>query len=260
MRVGVAPKHVSQRINMNPNDSDNQHAWFATTHWSIVVHAASADAPQSREALETLCAKYWTPIYSYVRRRGYPPEDAQDLTQEFFARLIAQNRVAKADRERGRFRSFLLATLKHFLSDEWDKARAKKRGGGVHPLSLQFDTGEALYLHEPADTVTPEQIYERRWALTILEGVLEDLRVEYDKAGKSELFAALSMCLVGERANQPYSVLAGRMHTTEPAIKSAVHRLRARYRDLLRREIANTVHSPEEVDDELRHLLAVVAK
>lgn len=235
--------------------------WFATTHWSLVVSAGhGSDPDRSRMAMERLCESYWLPLYSYVRSRGYSPEDAQDLVQEFFARLLKQNRVAKANREKGKFRSFLLSSLKNFLSDEWDKSRAQKRGGGYLPLSLQFDQGEAVYEIEPVNHITPEQIFERRWALTLLEKVMVNLEDEYLKSHRGELYRALSSCLVGERTAQPYDELSVAHNMTVSAVKSAVHRLRSRYRELLRREIANTVSTPEEVDEELRYLFEVLER
>jgi RNA polymerase sigma factor (sigma-70 family) len=232
---------------------------FVTTHWSVVLTAGRSDTTRAQAALEKLCRAYWYPLYAYVRRRGTPAEDARDLTQEFFARLLAQNWVANADRERGKFRSFLLGTMNHFLADEWDRARAQKRGGGVAPVTLQLDTAETRYGFEPADNTTPEGIFERRWALTLLEQVLNRLRAEFEQEGKADLFAALHPCLVGERTAQPYAELAAKLGVTESAVKSSVHRLRQRYRQLLRDEIAQTVAAPGEVDEELRHLLAVLA-
>ena len=232
---------------------------FVTTHWSVVLTAGRSDTTRARDALAKLCQTYWYPLYAYVRRRGHSPEDAQDLTQEFFARLLEKNWVGDADQTKGRFRSFLLSALNHFLSDEWDKARAQKRGGGVPPVPLQFDTAETRYGVEPADNVTPERSFELRWALTLLEEVLKRLQAEYEHEGKADLFAALNPCLVGERTSQPYAELAKKLGTTEGAVKAAVHRLRQRYRALLRDEIAQTVAGPDEVDEELRHLFAVLA-
>lgn len=232
---------------------------FVTTHWSVVLTAGRSDTTRAHAALAKLCQTYWYPLYAYVRRRGQSPEDAQDLTQEFFARLLEKNWVGNADQTKGRFRSFLLATMNHFLADEWDKARAQKRGGGVPLVPLQFETAETRYGVEPADPITPERIFERRWALTLLEEVLNRLRAEYEQEGKDDLFAALHPCLVGERTAQPYAELAASMGVNEGTVKSAVHRLRQRYRQLLRDEIANTVAGSEEVDEELRHLFAVLA-
>lgn len=233
---------------------------FVTTHWSVVLTAGRTDTPRAREALARLCQTYWYPLYAYVRRRGCSPQDAEDLTQGFFARLLEHNWVGDADREKGRFRTFLLSALSHFLADEWDKARAKKRGGGVAPLPLPFDTAETRYGQEPAENATPEQHFERRWATALLEQVLRGLEQEYEQQGKAQLFAALHSCLVGERATQPYAVLAEKLGTSESAVKSAVHRLRQRYRQLLREEIAHTVAGPGEVDAEMRHLLAVLTR
>jgi RNA polymerase sigma-70 factor (ECF subfamily) len=233
---------------------------FATTHWSVVARAGRADTPRAREALGKLCETYWFPLYAYVRRRGYAPPDAEDLTQGFFVRLLERHWVADADPQKGRFRTFLLSALNHFLADEWDKARARKRGGGAPLLPLEFDSAEARYAHEPADNVTPEEHFERRWATTLLEAVLLRLRQEYERGGKAELFAALHPCLVGERAAQPYAALAAGLGCSESAVKSAVHRLRLRYRQLLREEIAQTVAGPEEVEGEMRYLFGVLAR
>ncbi len=240
--------------------NERQQGWFATTHWSMVVSAGRGDAVRSREAMERLCESYWVPLYSYVRRRGYAPEDAQDLTQEFFTRLLGSNKVASADQQKGRFRSFLLTSLKHFLSDEWDKSRAQKRGGGAIHCSIHFDDGERTYELEPVNNVTPEQVFERRWALTLLDNVLHHLQAEHEAAGKGEQFRLLSPCLVGERTAQPYAELAEAMGLSEGAVKSAVHRMRARYRELLRKEISNTVVTEAEVDEELKYLFTVLAR
>jgi RNA polymerase sigma-70 factor (ECF subfamily) len=235
-------------------------AAFVTTHWSVVLAAGRSDTPRAKEALSKLCQTYWYPLYAYARARGYGREDAQDLTQEFFARLLEKNWIGSAEREKGRFRSFLLTVMKRFLADEWDKARAEKRGGGVPLLSLEFDTAERRLRHEPADEVTPERSFERRWALTLLGEVLKQLQEENEREGNAELFAELNPCLIGERTSLPYTELAKKLALSESAVKSAVHRLRQRYRKLLREEIAQTVATPGEVDDELRHLLAVLGK
>ena len=232
---------------------------FVTTQWSVVLAAGRSDTTKAQAALEKLCRTYWYPLYAYVRRRGQSAVDAEDLTQAFFARLLARNWVGDADRERGRFRTFLLTAMSRFLADEWDKARAQKRGGGVAHVPVQLDTAETRYGHEPADDCTPEQIYERHWALTLLDTVLQRLRAEYEHEGKGELFAGLNSSLVGSREAQPYAELAGRLDMNEGAVKVAVHRLRKRYRKLLREEIAETMAAPEDVDDELRHLFAVLA-
>ena len=233
---------------------------FVTTHWSVVLAARRSDTTRAQTALARLCQCYWYPLYAYVRRRGYNPHDAQDLTQEFFARLLARNWLAQADRERGRFRTFLLSALGHFLANEWDKARAQKRGGAMEIVPLQLDSAETRYGHEPVDPVTPEQGYERQWALALLEEVLNRLQQEHEGEGQADLFTALKPCLVGDRQTQPYATLAANLGMTEGAIKVAVHRLRQRYRQLLREEIAHTVASTGEIEDEMRHLFKVLAR
>ena len=232
---------------------------FATTHWSVVLAATQSDSTRAQVALARLCQTYWYPLYAYVRRRGHTAPDAQDLTQAFFARLLERHWVGQADRERGRFRTFLLTAMSRFLSDEWDKQRAQKRGGGVAHVPVQLDSAETRYGHEPAAVGTPEQEYERRWALTLLDTVLQRLRAEYERGGKAELFAGLNSCLVGGREAQPYAELAKQLQMNEGAVKVAVHRLRKRYRLLLRAEIAQTVARTETVDDELQHLFAVLS-
>jgi len=232
---------------------------FATTRWSVVLAAGKIEGPQVKAALDKLCQTYWYPLYAYVRRRGRTPEDAQDLTQEFFARLLKANWVERADRERGKFRSFLLTAMNRFLSDEWDKARAQKRGGGVAAIPLQFDDAETRFGLDPADQTTPEQIYERRWALAALEAVLRRLGREYEAEGRLEVFETLKLCLVGDREAQPYAELAAKLAVSEGTVKSATHRMRQRYRQLLREEISDTVAEPGDVDGELRHFMTVLA-
>ena len=239
-----------------PSPRDNP-AWFVTTHWSQVKAAAHSETGTGHMALARLCATYWYPLYAYVRRRGYTPEDAQDLTQEFFARLLSQHRLGRADSARGRFRSFLLGSMNHFLADEWDKRRAQKRGGGGPLFAL--DSAEARYSHEPVDRTTPEQIFEQRWALALLEDVLARLKAEYTADGKADLFDALSPCLTGERQQQSYATLGSGLGLSESALKSAAHRLRSRYRTLLRDSIAQVVSSPDEIDEELNYLFSVLA-
>jgi RNA polymerase sigma factor (sigma-70 family) len=233
---------------------------FATTHWSLVLSACDPQSPRSAEALEKLCRANWYPLYAYVRRRGYSPEDAQDLTQEFFARLLEKNWVAQADQSRGRFRSFLLLVMKRFLAVEWHKAHTQKRAGGLRCVPLPLDTAETRYAREPADTATPEQAFEKQWALTLLETVLGQLRADYEQDGKGRLFEALKPCLLGSRESQPYAELAAALVMSEGAVKVAVHRLRERYRERLKAEIANTVASPADVDSELRHLFRVLGR
>jgi RNA polymerase sigma factor (sigma-70 family) len=233
---------------------------FLTTHWSAVLAAGHRDTPVARQALEHLCRTYWYPIYHFVRRQGHSVHDAQDFTQEFFARLLEKNWLAHADQSRGRFRTFLLLVLKRFLAVEWHKANAQKRGAGRALLPLPFDTAETRFATEPADTCTPEQSFERQWALTLLENVLRQLRADYEEDGKGRVFEALKPCLMGSRESQPYAELAASLGTTEGAVKVAVHRLRERYRDRLKEMIAQTVASPDDVDGELRHLVRVLAR
>ena len=234
-------------------------AVFATTHWSVVLAAGRNDTPRAQASLEKLCQTYWLPLFAYVRRRGYCETDAQDLTQEFFARLLAGDWLGRADQQRGRFRSFLLTSISHFLANEWDKSRTLKRGGGK-VISLPFGSADTECRWEPADTVTPEQSFEWRWALTLLGQVMNRLAAEYNEQGKGEVFAALKPCLLGDREAQPYAALAATLDMTEGSVKVAVHRLRQRYRQLLRQEIANTVTTAEEVEEEMRHLFAVLAR
>jgi RNA polymerase sigma factor (sigma-70 family) len=252
-------------MHTQPEDSSAKtpmavHGAFVTTRWSLVLKAGEQQSEQADAALARLCQNYWYPLYAYVRRRGRPPEDAADLTQEFFARLLEKNWIAKADPAKGRFRSFLLASMNHFLSDAWDKARAMKRGGGVVVLPLEFDTAETRFSREPAGPATPDELFERRWALTLLETVLNRLRAEHERDGRVELFQELNPCLVGDRTAQPYAEIAKRLAVSEGTVKAAVHRLRQRYRDLLRAEIAETVSAPAEVDEELRHLFSVLSR
>jgi len=234
-------------------------AAFVTTHWSVVLAARRADTTRARDALARLCQTYWHPLHAYVRRLGHSPHDAQDLTQEFFARLLAKNYLADADAARGRFRSFLLAALKHFLANEWEKARAQKRGGGQIPISIDPVAAETGCHFEPADPATAEKLFERRWALTLLDQVLRRLRQEYATTGRETLFEQLKPTLTEASRSVRYAEMATRLGTTEGAVKVAVHRLRQQYRELLRAEIAETVASPGEVEDELRNLFAALA-
>jgi RNA polymerase sigma factor (sigma-70 family) len=231
---------------------------FATTHWSVVLAAGGHETTRAGDALEVLCRSYWHPLYHYLRRRGFGPEDAQDLTQGFFAKLIQRRAFAKADPQRGRFRSFLLASLKHFLADEWDRARAEKRGGG-ETLRLDFQSEETRLEEPPARTLTPDEAYERRWAMLLLEQVYGRLAAEFEHEGRGAQFQALRVALAGDRGAVPYAEIGRQTGLSEGAVKVAVHRLRQRYRALLRATIAETVAAPEEVEDELRHLLRVLA-
>jgi RNA polymerase sigma factor (sigma-70 family) len=238
----------------SPNDPEK----FPATRWTVVLAAGGTPSPESAVALERLCQSYWYPLYVYVRRRGHSPSDAEDLTQEFFARLLEHNWIAHADRHKGRFRSFLLMAIKRFLAKEWEKVKTIKRGGQVRLVPLQLDTAEIRYTREPADTCTPEQMYEKQWALALLETALSRVRKDFAHEGKSALFQTLEPCLIGSRERQPYAALAAELGMTEGAVKMAVCRLRERYRACLKEEIGHTVASPAEVDEELRHLFRVL--
>jgi len=231
---------------------------FATTHWSVVLAAGQQESPQVAEALEQLCRIYWYPLYAYVRRRGYGHEDAQDLTQAFFARFLEKRYLHLADATRGKFRSFLLTALKHFLADEWDKLRAEKRGGERVPVFLDDPNLEARYHLEPVDRMDAERIYERRWAITLLNQVLDHLAGEFARAGKTRVFEQLQPLLLGEKSAVTYAAIAAELELTESAVKVTVHRMRQRYRKLFREEIEHTVADSGEVDEEMRHLLAVI--
>jgi RNA polymerase sigma-70 factor (ECF subfamily) len=224
----------------------------------MVIDAGRNASTVSRRALSELCAIYWYPLYSFVRRRGLSAEDAQDLTQEFFTELLDKETLRVADRERGRFRTFLLAAVTNFLAKQRRKAGARKRGGGRAAISLDLAAGEKRYLREPFHTLTAEKIYERRWAMTLLEQVLAGLKGEASQAGKLRQFELLAPYLGGSRQTVPYATIAGALQMTEGAVKVAVHRLRQRCRDRLRAEIAQTVADAAEIDEELRELFAKV--
>ena len=232
---------------------------FATTHWSVVLAAGQGDTVQSAAALEHLCGTYWYPLYAYIRRRGYAHEDAQDLTQEFFWRLLDRKWLPQVDRQKGRFRSFLLVAVNHFLANEWDRATAVKRGGRVLFQSLEDGTGERRFADESRLACSAEELYEHRWATTLLQTVLSRLRQEAAVAGSLKQFEQLEVFLTGEKRAGTYAELAAGLGTTEGALKMATQRLRRRYAELLREEIAHTVAGPDEVGDELRHLLAVLS-
>ncbi|MBI4324111.1 MAG: sigma-70 family RNA polymerase sigma factor [Chloroflexi bacterium] len=239
------------------NANESVEGGFRTTRWSVVLEARHSPDDAST-ALETLCRTYWYPLYAFVRRAGHDPHSAQDLTQEFFARFLAKNYLSDVSPEKGKFRSFLLAALKHFLADEWDKAQTAKRGGGQPLLSLDDATAEARYRLEPSHDLTPDKIFDRRWALTLLEQVLTRLEAEFVDDGKKEMFEELQVFLLGKQSAAPYAQAASRLGMTEGAVKVAAHRLRRRYRELLRLEIAHTVESAGEIEGELRDLLAAL--
>jgi DNA-directed RNA polymerase specialized sigma24 family protein len=235
-----------------------QRDWFETTHWSVVLAAGSGESSAAEHALERLCHSYWYPLYVYVRRQGYSTEDAQDLTQGFFEKLLQKDYLAQTDRNKGRFRAFLLASLKHFIADQRDRERAVKRGGGRPPLSLDAQQAEDRYRLEPVDALTPERLYERRWALTLIAQARATLRQEFVTDGKGELYDLLKGLEIGEPLGLTYASAGQRLGMSESAMKSAALRMRRRYGQLLRHEIAQTVGSEAEVDEEIRYLLKVV--
>ncbi len=231
---------------------------FATTHWSVVLSAADTAAPQGQAALEELCRVYWYPLYTYVRRQGHSSEDAQDLTQEFFARFLARKYFRLADRQRGRFRSFLLTSLKHFLINEWERASAEKRGPRA---TIPIDTvlAESLYSREASNELPADRTYERNWAIATLKRVRDRLEQDYARQGKAERFSQLEKFLPGQRGELTYAEAAALLGVAEGTLKSDVNRLKKRYRELVRAEIASTVASPGEIDDELRYLIVVLS-
>jgi RNA polymerase sigma factor (sigma-70 family) len=237
----------------------DQRVEFVTTHWSVVMRASHSESPEAGAALAQLCRTYWYPLYAFVRRGGYDVEDAKDLTQEFFARLIEKRDLSRVGREKGRFRSFLLAAMKHFLVSEWRRATAKKRGGDFEFIALDEVAAEHRYQLEPFHNDTAERLYERRWALTLLEKVLSRLRNELEAEGKGEQFHVLKPLLSGDDV-APYVEIGARLGLKEGAVKVAVHRLRQRYLALLTEEISQTVANSAEVEDELRHLLSVIGR
>lgn len=232
---------------------------FTTTHWSVVLAANESGINSQNSALESLCSTYWYPLYTFVRRRGYEVHEAQDLTQEFFARLLAKDFLREVDPRKGKFRSFLLAALEHFLANEWRRAHAQKRGGNIAFISLDDESTEEQYREAARSNLSPQQLFEQQWATTLLEQVLARLRQEYEDSGKGAMFEQLKVFLTGEKREMSYAVLAVMLRTTEPALKMAVSRMRQRYGILLRAEIANTVSSAEEVDEELRALFGALS-
>lgn len=233
-------------------------ACFVTTLWNVVLTARNGDSPGASEALNTLCGAYWSPLYSFIRRKGHSPAEAQDLTQEFLARLVERNYLARLDPERGKFRSFLLAFLGHFLSEQREKARAQKRGGGQTPLSFDANEGEEGYLAEVADELTPEQIFERRWVQTLLQRAFDRLAAEY--ADKPALFEALKDYQPRQPGALTFAQIGDVLGATESAVKSAMQRLRQRHREILREEISQTVTSEAEVEEEIRHMREVLSR
>lgn len=231
-------------------------AVFATTHWSVVVSAGHVGSPESNEALEALCRAYWFPLYAFARRQGHNPHDAQDLTQEFFARLLQKAYLKSADQVKGRFRTFLLVVFKRFLANQWDRARARKRGGAHTIVSIDQDQAESRIASELTHSLQPDLLFDQQWARTLLEQTMGRLRDEYTATGRARLFELLRGCLAKDESALPYAEIAARLNLSEAAVKMAVQRLRARYREILRAEIAATVAAPEEIEQEIRHLFS----
>jgi RNA polymerase sigma factor (sigma-70 family) len=252
-------------VNVDPQEDSFpalpfRNAQFTATHWSLVLEAGQSQTGQSTAALQKLCGAYWYPLYAFVRRQGYDSFDAEDLTQGFFGYLLESKQLRAADPQLGRFRSFLLCRLKHFLSDECKKARAQKRGGGRFVLSLDAAQAEEWYGVEPTTPeLSPDLIFDRRWAMAILERTVARLRAEYLAADRGELYEQLKHFQPGENASQSYAELAAQLGLSESAVKSAIYRLRQRHCHLLREEIAQTVATPSEVDEEIRYLISTLS-
>ena len=240
--------------------SDKTHSGkkFCTTHWSVVLNAGRDDS-SAEKALDELCRTYWYPLYAFARRKGFSSTDAQDLTQGFFARFIEKKYLNDVDRSKGRFRSFLLSSMTHFLLNEIDKNKTQKRGGEYKLISFDAESAEKRYSFEPYHNQSADKLFERDWALILLDNVLKHLREEYVDGGKEFLFQQLKEVLTTGKTLRTYAAIATQLGMTEAAVKVAVHRLRTRYRELIRAEIADTVSSPDEVDDELKHLFAVLS-
>jgi RNA polymerase sigma-70 factor (ECF subfamily) len=249
---------VPTQARSDADSGEKRQPVFVTTHWSVVLAVGGAPTTRAQQALSHLCQLYWYPLYVFVRRRGLNPHDAEDLTQEFFARLLKKDSLSHVTREGGRFRSFLLKSLNRFLTDEWKRGRVQKRGAGK-VISLDMATAESRFQIEPADAHTPETLYDRTWGLTLLNGTFNRLRDEYVRNSKGPLFEALKFCLTGERSAIPYTELADRLKVPENTLKTLVHRLRKRYRELLREEVAQTVNRTEEIEEELRSLFRALA-
>lgn len=244
----------------NPEALPDTGALFVETQWSLVLAAVDGLSARGEEALAQLCRTYWYPLHAFVRRRGHAPHEAQDLTQSFFAQVFENRTFQNVDRTQGRFRSLLLAALTNFLNNEWHKQRTLKRGGGCQLVSWDAVTAEEHYRHEPADHITPEKLFERRWAFIILERVAANLKREYTASDKGAVFDALHPFLSAEPGPGAYADAAATLGTSESALRVALHRLRRRFGEMLRREIGRTVSSPAEVDDEIRHLFAAVGE
>ena len=242
-----------------PATGPNRPEAFQTTHWSVVLSAGHESEGVARAALEKLCQAYWFPLYAYVRRQGHSPEDSQDLTQAFFERFLERGYFARADQERGWFRTFLLTSLQHFLQEEWRRNQRQKRGGGATFATLSPGEAEQRYTAEPRHELSPDVLYDRRWAEAVLERVMARLANDYASTGRTTVYTRLQQFLWGRQAEVSYAAMGAELGLAESAVKVAVHRLRQRFRDLLREEVANTVQSADQIEAELRHLMAAFA-
>jgi RNA polymerase sigma factor (sigma-70 family) len=243
-----------------PSTSDHRASpVFLTTHWSVVSLALESDSPEGVAALEELCRSYWFPLYAYVRRQGRSPHDAQDLTQMFFAQLLEKNYLRAADRNKGRFRTFLLVALKRFLFNEWDRANAQKRGGCVTMVPLDVADAESRFVEEPGFAESADRDYERRWAMTLLERAISELRAEYERLDRIAEFERLKQYLTAERGTIHYAPVATSLGLTEAGARTAVHRIRKRFREVFRAAVSATVSTPEEIDNELSHVVRALS-
>lgn len=247
---------TSSEGNPIPSDSSARQPVFVTTHWSVVLSAQDKISPRTADALESLCRIYWYPLYAYARRMGHSPADAEDVTQGFFARLLEKDYLKSATREKGRFRTFLLVAFKRFLANRWDREHTLKRGGFVPAISIEQELAESRFAGEPVDRLQPDVLFDRQWATTLIECVMTRLEQEYLTSGRAKLFEYLRSCLARDESALPYAEIATRLNLTEAAVKMAVQRLRARYREILRAQIAHTVSSAAEVEEEIRHLFS----
>lgn len=244
---------------MNNQVRESNGGWFVSTHWSVVLAAKNGQSPQAGEALEKLCRTYWPPLYAFLRREGHGEAEAKDLTQEFFLRMIERDFLQHLRHQRGKFRSFILTFLKNFLLEQRGKASAQKRGGGKAILSLEQITEEGSFLKEPVDHLSPDQVFERRWAQTVFQAALNRLRDEYVETGRGTFFDLLKDFQPRQPGSPSYAEIGERFGMTEAAVKSAMQRMRQRHREILREEIAHTVTSPAEIDEEIQHLREALA-
>jgi RNA polymerase sigma factor (sigma-70 family) len=257
--ISFPNNHDGSSNSASDTESGRADVWFKTTHWSSVLHAADSKDPTAEASLSRLCQTYWYPLYYYIRRLGHSPEDAQDLTQEFLARLVHKDYLNGVKQEKAKFRSFLLVALKRFLANEWDRAHRLKRGGGQELVSFDAQDTENRFLAEPLEEMSPEKAFQRRWALALLSKVLGRLETEFCTSNKAPLFEELKGLLSGEQTGSSYAELGQRFGMSESNIKVTVHRLRRRYRELLREEVTTTIANPEETDEEIRHLFATLS-